>query len=752
MKKDIPLVLKCPEGMGVCRCPVEQGIPVAPMAPEDVGHLRLVDPRGRPVPASIEADGRDEHGRTVWVRVAAAPEVREGSPATFYLASLPHLEQPGPELEVREEQGLISVRTPYATAVAGPGGSLRLETGRGPLVDGPVDFQLWPDARSIIGGGGGTCRLASFQPAGWTLEERSPRRCLLLLQGRAPRYAPYTSDPADFHPEEGFDCELELILYAFSPVIGWRWRIVNQTGWEASLERYAVALRLAGDPLTLQTGSPAAGGGLWPWAVCGFASGSLALVCGFAEALGAGAGINLERSEGFEGVRAEQLQQLKERPFQPHRFLRWSGPCSLPPSLVFGGVAPPHDGRMTTEHPEVHRLFYRGMGRTFEGWLSVTQGAAEAPGCPGRRFFTVPAQHYSDTGALPEGGDPVTFGEFGNAVHRCAEWLLERQWKGTLWWGEWWREWDTLREQGVEATANANNALAPLFHYWRTGDERFIECARRAMEFAFDVQLNHFRGNIAPFFHSRRFLMDRMEWVHMRYQRIDGVIRAAHFFGDRRVRTRTIEAMRRYAEAMVCPDGAPGFAEGGPLGGRRVRAGADCTNFGEVLGICYRETGDPFFLKTARRMADWTIRRMRSWDWEKDCGNSYGWHFLMRGMLSTLKLTGSKRYRDWYLDMARRNVGYPFEQIDFRCWMCWLLVEAEKLGGEWRILEEALARTRRVLGRLSASGALRDVCEPPWSKWPSVWERLYDQKTIVAYVPVLAARLAAWRQGPGVQE
>lgn len=742
--KDVPLALTCREGAALRDWPVEQGIPVAPMDPEQVGSLRLMDSRGRPVPASIEPDGRDENGRVVWVRLAAAPAVDADGRAGFVLGLRPDLPEAGPALGVTQRGGTVEVTSPGHYVVrAGSRGTLRIERDGAALVDGPVDFQLWPDARSIIGGGGGTCRLASFQSAGWSVEERSARRCLLLLTGRVPRFRPYTSDPCDFDPEEGFDCELELILYAFSPVIRLRWRIVNQTGWQAFLERYALSLRLAESPLSVQSGDPAVEGGLAPWIACACPAGALTLACGFARELGAGAGASLEREEGFEGATADRIAALPGRPFMPHRYLQQMTGPGRGVRLVCGGIAPPHDGRMTTANPAVHRLFYRGMGRTFEGWLAVGAQATDAGTCPSPRYFTVPAQHYSDTGTLPEGGDPVTSGEFRDAVQRCADWLLERQWTGTLWWGEWWREWDTLREQGVEATANANNALAPLFHYWRTGDERFAVCARRAMEFAFDIQLNHYRGNIAPFFHSRRFLMDQMEWVHMRYQRIDGVIRAAHFFGDRRVRARTIEAMRRYAQAMVCPDGAPGFAEGGPIRGRRVRAGADCTNFGEVLGICYRETGDPFFLRTARKMAGWIIRHMRSWDWEKDAGNSYGWHFLMRGMLQTVKLTGSKRYRDWYLDMARRNVSYPLEQIDFRCWMCWLLAEAHRLGGERWILDEALERTRRVLQRLSPTGALRDEVGPPWSKWPTIWERLYDQKTVVAYVPVLAARLAA---------
>jgi hypothetical protein len=133
-----------------------------------------------------------------------------------------------------------------------------------------------------------------------------------------------------------------------------------------------------------------------------------------------------------------------------------------------------------------------------------------------------------------------------------------------------------------------------------------------------------------------------------------------------------IDAMRIYAENLVCPNGAPGYGSGGP-NGKRVTAGADCTYFQEVLVICWRETGEERFLELAKKMTRWTIRHTSKWDWDRDKGNSYGWHFLMRGMLATIKATGNKRFREWYLDMARRNMTYGISEINFVHWMNWLV-------------------------------------------------------------------------------
>lgn len=721
---------------------VEQGIPVLPTDRGEVRNLALLDEAGNIIPASIEHDGRDEGGRTIWVRVTAPMDLERGQTRRLKLISTTSAARPSERLELSRSERGFSVRTRFFTLNAESPGNLRLETAKGALIDGPVDFQLWPDARSIIGGGAGTCRLASFIAEGWSLEEETPTRCLMVLKGRVPKYAPYTSDPNDLDRNAQFDCELELIVTAFSPVIRFRWRIENYTVWQAYLERYAVRFPLA-KGARIVDGEQSDDGKYLRWVQAEMPGGKLEMTAGFVDALGAGAGINAERRENLGSLPLSNVAAAAaDGVFEPHRYLAADEDAGKGLDLVQGGINPPHDGCMWADNPEVHRLFYLGMGRTFDGALLVNCSREQAEAELHPIYFELEPDYYSRTGALPENGDPVDFGEFRDQVFAAAEWMLREQWQGTLWWGEWWREWDVYRRQGVESTANANNPLGPLYHYWRTGDARFVECAKRSMQFVYDVQLSKRRTGLGPFFQSRRFLIDKMEWVHMRYQRIEGPIKAAHFFGDRRLRMKILEAMRSFAEKLVCPNGAPGYGSGGP-NGKRVPAGSDCTNFGEVLGILYRETGEERFLQMARKMANWTIRFMNTWDWDKDIGNSYGWHFLMRGMLSTIKLTGSRRFKDWYLEMARRNMTYDMSRIRFVHWMNWLIVEAEKMSGETWMLDVLKKNTTEALRNQGENGVVMDECEYPWSKWPSAWHRIYDPKCVVAYVPVLTARRKA---------
>lgn len=720
---------------------VEQGIPIAAVDAGVIERLALLDETGQRVPAAIEADGRDEHGRITWVRVATAVDTEPGVERGFTLAT-DQADRPKASLSVETADGHITVATPfYQLQFTDPGG-IRLSTREGDILAGDVRFQLWPDARSIVGAGAGTCRLADFVPKGWSVEELSDSRCLVLLEGRVPKYAPYTGDPSDIDPNAQFDCELEMICYAFSPVVRLRWRIENHTVWQAYLERYCLVLPLAGGA-AVSGGERSDDGKFLRHVNVTAPGGSLSMTANFTDALGDGAGISVERRCNLGDLTASKVAAFAEGGvFQPHRFLAAEADDGGGLDLVQGGVNPPHDGNMAAENPEVHRLFYLGMGRTFDGSLLVncSQDQVEAELDP--IHFRLEPDYYSSVGALPEQGDPVCFGEFKDQVFACAEWLLRKQWRQSLWWGEWWREYDIHRAQGIESTANGNNPLAPLYHYWRTGDGRFVEVGKRAMEFVYDIQLSKRRTGLGSFFHSRRFLIDKMEWVHMRYQRIEGPMKMAHFLGDRRLRTKIIDAMRTYANNLVCPNGAPGYGQGGP-GGKRVPAGSDCTNFGEVLIICWHETGEEQFLEMAKKMARWTIRTMDKWDWDAYVGNSYGWHFLMRGMLQTIKATDNKRFREWYIDMARKNMTYDMSQIEFVHWMNWLIVEAEKMSGDTWMLDVLRKNTLELLLKSQPDGSTLRPCNYPWSKWPSQWEYIYSTKGVVAYIPVMAARRAA---------
>jgi len=92
----------------------------------------------------------------------------------------------------------------------------------------------------------------------------------------------------------------------------------------------------------------------------------------FVDALGVGAGISVERREDMSKLTLDDVASFaREGAFEPHRYLAAEQDMGSGLDLVQGGVNPPPDGNMASENPDVHRLFYLGMGRTFEGALLV---------------------------------------------------------------------------------------------------------------------------------------------------------------------------------------------------------------------------------------------------------------------------------------------------------------------------------------------------------------------------------------------
>lgn len=722
---------------------IEQGIPVFPMMPDNVGGLRLLDEKGKVVPASIESDGGNAHGRTTWVRVSALVDTEPGVERRFTLASKPEANITAKPIQSDIQQHEIKLKTPFYRLKLTDPGRIQLATEQGDLISGDVKFQLWPDARSIMGAGAGTCRLADFVAEGWSVAEETPSRCLILLRGHASKYKRYTDDPDDVDPNAQFDCELEMICYAFSPVIRMRWRMENCAMWDAYLERYTLLLPLAAGS-AVEDGERSEDGKFLRYVRLGTPGGNLGVMARFVDALGVGGGIATERRGDLGGLTLDDVASFSgDGRFEPHRYLAAERDDGAGLDLAIGGVNPPPDGNQTAQNPEVHRLFYLGMGRTFEGALLINcdKSGIEAELDP--IYFELEPNYYSQTGCLPENGDPVDFGDFKDQIFASAEWILNNQWRGTLWWGEWWREWDVYRKQGIESTANGNSPLGPLYHYWRTGDSRFIDCAKRSLEFTYDVQLSKRKTGLGPFLQARRFLLDKIEWVHSRYQRIEGAVKAAHFFGDRRTRLKFIESMRSFTNNLTCPSGAPGHDVGGP-NGARGQASSDCANFLETLIICWRETGDNCFLEQARKMARWTMREATRLEREGYSNNSNYWRYVLRGTLAALKATGDKRIRDWYIDKARMNMKHDYlSDFDFIIAMNWIIVEAEKISGETWLLDALQERTAYKLSLQRDGGNLTRIMPYPWSKWPTTWDEFYDVKEIVAYVPVLTARRAA---------
>ncbi|MFQ3550232.1 MAG: hypothetical protein SNJ70_10840, partial [Armatimonadota bacterium] len=646
------------------------------------------------------------------------------------------------ELKISVGVAKILIENNYYNIELGNPGYIKLSDNNANLLDGDIKLQLWPDARSISVGGHGSVRLADFRPEGWKIEERTDNHCVVVLSGYIPKYAQYSEDVNRFDVGQQFDFEIEIHCYSFSPVIRYKWRINNHTPYTAYLERYAIEFPITKD-IKVNNADKAEDKYL-RWINFEVNGNIFSVVSNFIDSLGEGAGMSLQKTLDICEISKDELDSItKEKPFEPHVYTSSGSAISDDVVLIQGGINPPVDGNLNSENPDVHRIFYRGMGRTFEGAFIVNSNQDRVSNELNKIYFELEPNYYSIVGVLPEAGDEVYFGKFKDQIFKTAEYLLKTQWKGNLWWGEWWREWDVNRKQGVQATANGNNALAPLFHYFRTGDARFIECAKMAMEFAYDIQLSKRRTGLGPFFQSRKFLIDNLQWVHMRYQRIAGIMLASHFFGDTRLRKKVLDAMKQYAKNFICSNGAPGYIQNESKG-KISEAGGDCVNFMEVLITCWKETGDEEMLEYANKMSRWTIRFMNKWKWNVYCGNSYGWHFMMRGMLATYKATGSKPIKDWYLSMSRKNMTYPQKDINHTFWMDWLISEAQKMTGMDWLLEEDMRRTTfEIEEKWQEDGSIAYECKYPWSKWRSYWTDIYFMKTFVCYTPVMTARRKA---------
>lgn len=691
---------------------LEQGVPVPPMSDAEARSLTL-----RGVPSFIEPEAHDHEGNVSWVRVSALVRM----PARGRLAV--RIEKGAaavPRLKLTRAEGAIAVETPaYRLTLKHPG-VIELEAGGRKLLAGNWSVELVGDARAILWG----LYLREFVPTGIEVEDQSDHRATLLLKGYYSKN--YRKQPKIEEKGRRFDCELRLHVNALSPNIRFGWRITNLTGSKTWLERYALKLPLPA-AATLAPGSRA------DRAFVDLGAGArLALTANFIDDLGRGAGMEL---------------------------------ASDSRALLHGGLAmPPDGGYYSGRVPDIHRMFHEGMSRTFEGALITTGGAQAAAEELAPVDLVLPAQYYSDLKILPEAGDTVTFGEFETAVRRSAEWLLQSQWRGTLWWGEWYREWDEDRGMGVQDTANGNISSAPLYHYMRTGDARFLRCARRAFQFTWDVQISKLEENPGPMYHTRRNLFDELGWIHPRYQRAKGGLVTSHVVLNAAARREIIRTIRSFHEHMFDENGVPHDWD------RRARRrlpgenGADTSNFIEALVYCYRETGDRYFLDSALKMARWTERR---WQHRNDSpADHWDWNlaqYALRGLVSLYEITRDQRVRDLSIDIARKVLankspriedmkdGIGGRKIDNVFFHAWITAQVTRFAPDGRDLLDQLYEIVRLDAAGQRSDGLFVLDHGIESGRRTRWTSVYDAKSLVAYVPALAARVAALRGSRDLQ-
>lgn len=688
---------------------VEQGIPVPPMSEAEAKELRVVSADGSPLAAFIEPEARDENGRVVWVRASAriALPARGRLPVRIvHGGSLA-----APALKINDSGERVSVAAPgYQLTVTRPG-SIELSSRGRQILSGPWSVRVIGDSRAIIWG----AQYRAFQPLQVSVEQASLHRASLVLKG----FIGKNQRKAPTNPESGrrIDCELRLHLNALSPEIRFDWRITNLTGVKTWLQSYALELPLAGASEIDALGTDRA-------IISG--EGRFALTANFIEDLGRGAGMELT-----DGKR----------------------------SVLHGGLSMPPDGGYTSgAAPDIHRLFYYGMSRTFTGSLIPEGTAADAAEARAPVDLVLPAQYYSDTGALPEKGDPVQLGEFKAAIDRAAEWLLRTQWRGTLFWGEWYREWDETRKAGVEEASNGHSALAPLYHYWRTGDARFLHCAKRSAQYTWDVQLFKGEDGQGRMFHTRRHLFDELDWIHPRYQRATGGLIASHVFLDGRARDEIIKTIRSFHDHM--------FSRGIPYDWDKVanrrsdrEDGVDTSNFMEALVYCYRETGDRFFLERALEMSRWTGERWKVAG--KRPGDDWNWNltnYVSRGLVTLFETSKDLQVRDLALQICRTTLdntsthgmdlknGVGGGELHFVFYHAWLSTRVAKFAPDGdALIQKLYAVVKREVARQRPDG-LFTLDHGVEAGMPTRWISYYEAKSLVAYVPVLTAHLAGMQK------
>jgi hypothetical protein len=665
---------------------LEQGIPIKPLPLDEARRLRLVG-----APGVVEPEARDENGNVSWLRVSAVAAM----PAHGRLpVRIEKGASTAPKIQLSSNESGIVVETPrYRLTLRKPGG-IELVAGGNKLLDGNWGVELIGDARAIIWG----LYLRKFTADSIEVEDQTDHRAVLLLKGRYTKN--WRKRTGVEEPGRRFDCELRLQVNALSPNIRFAWRITNLTGTKTWLERYALRLPL------------------------GPAADKLIVTAGFLEDLGRGAGVR--RSEDGR-------------------------------HLLHGGLDMPQDGTLLAgPAPDVHRLFYEGMSRTFEGALVTTgsrQGAAEELALVD---LVLPAQHYSDVKALPEEGDKVDFGDWKTEVAHSAEWLLKHQWRGTLWWGEWYREWDETRQMGVEEASNGNSSIAPLYHYWRTGDGRFLGCAKRAAQYTYDVQLSKSEDQQGRMYHTRRHLFDELDWIHPRYQRAKGGLVTSHVILNPAARREIIQTIRSYHEHMFDQDGIPHSWDRRTRKPVKERDGVDTSNFMEALIYCYRETGDRWFFDQALKMSRWTADRWQHrndtqrdhWDWNLS-------QYALRGLVSLYLASGDTLVRDTAIDVARKALnnkaprvsimldGMGGRKIDNVFFHAWITAHVTRFAPRGRqMLEELYDIVRQDLACQREDGMFV-IDHGMESGKPTRWTSFYDAKSLVAYLPVLTARMGA---------
>jgi len=677
---------------------IEQGVPVEGLRAAEVDLLGVFDESGAAVPAGIEAESLDPNGMVRWLRLSLPVDVAANSRRTYTLADAGIVGDVR-RLTVETSPGAIRVENGRFSACFWDQGTLKVSGPSGTVIDGQIDFSLQGDVRSKYG------RLipVKYQPGEFRIVTASPTRIHIANKGR---YLALEPKETFLSETQHYDVDLEFIIHADSPVIKYRWRITNHMRFNCNymwLSQYAIKFPLRGGSVAVSGARSPEGDKLADWAHINTPGGSLGIAFPQQEWFGRGAGISM--SDGW---------------------------------LMQGGINPPVDGGFGERSPSIWRQFYYGMSRTFEGALVIDgteeQARAEAKPIP----LVLPGQYYSDLGILPENGALLTWGPWKDVVARTAENLLKRQWKGTLWCGEWWREWDVVTNQGTQETHSGNSGLGVLYHFYRTGDWRFWESAKMSYYYTFDIQFCKQEDGPGPYMHTRRFMLDHQEWFHPRYQRISTLVKVGHLLGDTISREKVLWYLRWWGDNYVAEDGAPMAAN--PNGSKSKCNEAAMSNFAESLCYAYEETGDNWFLEKAMLLGDWVIKGFDTDTTGQFIHNDNDTRYVLRGLIALCQVTEYRKFIDAFCRIALWTARYKGSVPNH----LWFLAQAYKWSGD----EEILAGLKRLVDYLLAQenpeepGAFLQPQIGSVPPYPDcIWDDFYTKKAVVSYLPFVAGVL-----------
>lgn len=244
--------------------------------------------------------------------------------------------------------------------------------------------------------------------------------------------------------------------------------------------------------------------------------------------------------------------------------------------------------------------------------------------------------------------------------------LAQRAGYGMENWGDVWQEGYV---PGAKTWSNQEWDLVQSWvtAYARTGERRYLDFAQAAARHFADVDCIHASPDPrlvgGSWMHAHTSLrghqLEAPNFAHAGW--VEGLLNLYHLTGDRR----GLEAARGIAD-YICRHAPPADRHGpnGPAYHLPIQrpAGWPLT----TLGLLYRETWDPVYLQTSRRIVDY-VRRIQDPErgiWDAQTGHEAPYrggcvfaYTLFRGLRLFYETTGEARARDDYLRAARWIFG-----------------------------------------------------------------------------------------------